>query len=851
MSSSDLSTWFERRPHWLKEAARRLLDKKGLTEQDIFELAELCRKEAVGATEEVEYTFPSDVFKATTSKSLRLCSIGDVKNINALAPRNPLRFGEGNLSIVYGQTGSGKSGYVRILKHACGARSPGALLSNLYSPGASPQQCSISYDQNGSVISCQWTANVGIITDLRTIDIYDASCGRVYVTHENDVTYEPPVLSFFSDLIAGCERVAKAIDAEMAMLSSNKALLPPDYASTEPGQWYSTLSKDTAIEDIKEHCAWENGSDKELTDLDKRLSEQAPADTAKQLRTQKLHADALILSIESLLEKLSDANCRRILELRTQFVLKEKAAKTAAEQVFKDAPLAGVGSDVWRLLWEQARKYSEEQAYRGIAFPYAGDGARCVLCQQLLSGEANERFLSFEGFVKGALQKNAETAKKELDDAVASIGDLPSSEMVATKAHAGGLTRDEDASVLEQCYSALQNRKDQLLKVESVEDMGAMPQCRKWMDGARRQSSNYEESAQKYEEDARKDNRAELGSKRLEFQARKWLSQQRKSVEEEIGRLKHIDALQAARRLTDTAVLSKKKGALAEQLITAAFVNRFAGELKNLGADRIKIELAKTRVEKGRVLHRLRLRGTSTGAPEDVLSEGEYRIVSLAAFFADVAEKQNLAPFVFDDPISSLDQDFEEAVVKRLVELSKERQVIVFTHRLSLLGLLQDAAKNAGCEPYVICVRQESWGTGEPGETPLFVKKPEKALNSLINDRLPRARKALSEEGQECYVPIAKSICTDYRILLERMIECHLLADVVQRYRRALNTTGKIDKLAQIKDCDCEFFDAMMTKYSRYEHSQPGELPVALPAPDELQHDMETLRKWYEEFENR
>jgi ABC-type Mn2+/Zn2+ transport system ATPase subunit len=63
-----------------------------------------------------------------------------------------------------------------------------------------------------------------------------------------------------------------------------------------------------------------------------------------------------------------------------------------------------------------------------------------------------------------------------------------------------------------------------------------------------------------------------------------------------------------------------------------------------------------------------------------VLSEGEYRIVSLAAFLADVGGKDFSAPFVFDDPISSLDQDFEEAVVQRLVELSQERQVIIFTH---------------------------------------------------------------------------------------------------------------------------------------------------------------------------
>lgn len=48
----------------------------------------------------------------------------------------------------------------------------------------------------------------------------------------------------------------------------------------------------------------------------------------------------------------------------------------------------------------------------------------------------------------------------------------------------------------------------------------------------------------------------------------------------------------------------------------------------------------------------------------EVLSEGERRIVALAAFIADVTGRDTKAPFVFDDPISSLDQIFEEKVIR-------------------------------------------------------------------------------------------------------------------------------------------------------------------------------------------
>jgi hypothetical protein len=161
---------------------------------------------------------------------------------------------------------------------------------------------------------------------------------------------------------------------------------------------------------------------------------------------------------------------------------------------------------------------------------------------------------------------------------------------------------------------------------------------------------------------------------------------------------------------------------------------------------------------------------------------------------------------------------------------------------------LQECGKREGREPKVTCVRSEAWGTGEPGDTPLFAKKPEKALTALLDNNLAKARKAHDEQGQDSYAPLAKAICSDFRILLERMIECELLADIVQRFRRKLTTQGKLDKLASITGEDCKLFDELMTKYSRYEHSQPNEAPVAPPTPDELKTDMEALRDWRAAF---
>jgi hypothetical protein len=303
--------------------------------------------------------------------------------------------------------------------------------------------------------------------------------------------------------------------------------------------------------------------------------------------------------------------------------------------------------------------------------------------------------------------------------------------------------------------------------------------------------------------------------------------------------------------LTNTKALSEKKGELAEILITDAFVKRFNAELKTLGASQVKVELVRSKVSKGRVLHKLQLRGASQNGLTDVLSEGENRIVSIAAFLADVTGKSNKAPFIFDDPISSLDQNYEEAVVKRLIELSQDKQVIVFTHRLSLLATVRYFAENKKTITLdVVSICSTDWGTGEPAPIPLSQRDITAALHILMNQRCQEAEKVRANGEFEHAEIFLKSMCSDFRTLVESSIEKDLLCGVVQRYQRPIHTK-KLNDLAKLKEEDCNLLDSLMTKYSGFEHSQPTESPVELPKPDELLEDMMSLKNWREEYKKR
>jgi energy-coupling factor transporter ATP-binding protein EcfA2 len=845
----DITIWFSERHQWLQIAATRLLQQAEHTDKDIAEIAALCQEEADGKLPKAACSFPASSFSQSTAGTLRLCSISDIEGVNALAPRKPLEFGKGNLTVVYGNNGSGKSGYVRLLKHVCGARHPGTLHRNVYKLGTTAQKACIGFEQDGTPRSHMWSGQ-GICDDLKGVDIFDPSFGKVFVNSEDEVSYEPPVLSFFSSLILVCEKVAAALDAEANRHQSKKPNIPADKKATPEGIWYDSISAKTTPQNIDKYCAFGNTDETEMQTLQQRLAEQAPADKAKQLRKQKQHIDTLVQDAQKFLEQLSDKNCQRIIAAKKKSILKKTAANTAAEKVFSGSKLEDIGSSVWKELWEAARNYSISSAYKEIEYPNVSEGSRCVLCHQTLTQEAKDRLMSFENFVKGEMQKAAIDAATEYEDVSQTVEALPTSETLKTKIDATGIAQDKFANQVMEFFTQLQSRKNQLHGIDSEEAVSTSLPSPKWIEDANTQSNSLDALAVKYEEDAKGDNREELKKKLSSLQARKWLSEHRPAIDEEVNRLKLLNQIQEAKKSTNTKALSQKKGELAEELITDAFVKRFNAELKALSASQVKVELIKSKVSKGRVLHKLQLRGAAQNGLIDVLSEGENRIVSIAAFLADVTGKSNQAPFIFDDPISSLGQTYEEAVVQRLIELSQDKQIIVFTHRLSLLGTVRHFAEKKSLKPEVVSIRSADWGTGEPAPIPISQSDIKTVLNTLMNQRYQDAKKA-NENGEFEHAEILlKSICSDFRTLVERSIENDLLCGVVQRFQRPVHTL-KLKDLAKLKNTDCDLLDSLMTKYSGFEHSQPAESPVEIPKPDDLLADMTALKSWREEYAKR
>ena len=184
---------------------------------------------------------------------------------------------------------------------------------------------------------------------------------------------------------------------------------------------------------------------------------------------------------------------------------------------------------------------------------------------------------------------------------------FPTKEIFKTKIDAAGL--QSDWKELESLYVELHKRKEQLGILNTQLQLSPLPSIENWKSKTKATLENNEQEAKQYDEASKKSNKDELLSKMKDLQVKQWLFQNRNSIEIEINRLKHIKLLKSAKELTNTTALSKEKSKLSKTLITQDFIDRFNTELKKLKAEEIEVELVQSRVQKGKSLHRVRLKG--------------------------------------------------------------------------------------------------------------------------------------------------------------------------------------------------------------------------------------------------
>lgn len=531
------------------------------------------------------------------------------------------------------------------------------------------------------------------------------------------------------------------------------------------------------------------------------------------------------------------------------------AAQAASGALFAGEPLPQIGSEVWQSLWESARAYSVEAAYPEQEFPVTDPGSVCVLCQQELSPQAEERLNRFEAFVRDDSQQRADAARVAYDAAIAAFAetDLTLAELAIVVATIrDDLRQDALATEVRRAALTAMWRHRQITRRHANTtalfnaDVPTLPR-----QALADQITDLEARGAALAAEADSPARAALIAERVELADRQWLNGIKADVLAQIERLQLIKELETAQRDTTTNRITTKSTEIAQALVTDALRAQFAREVANFEIAGLAVELRQQNSVQGVPRFKVALTRKPTASVGQVLSEGEHRCVALAAFMAELATTENKSGIVFDDPVSSLDHMHRAAVAKRLVAEAANRQVIVFTHDLAFLFELNRAADDVAPKPQ-IAVSSVSRGGDKAGfcrsEPPFKARRVSDIITSLTN-QLANERYNFDQGDQDKWRDTVKSIAASLRDTWEIAVE-EAVGHVIRRLSNEVKTPGLV-KLTAISIADCESMRDGFQRCSELLHSAAPALNRPLPTPDALAGEINALATWADDLRLR
>lgn len=858
VSLGTLEEWLNGRPSWLRAAAVGMIrDRRAPSEAEIDELATHCLAEAAkNLNTPHPPLLPGAILGTAAAADLRFDSISSIRGVNAIGESAKLKLSGADLTVIYGANGSGKSGYARLMKHLCGARAQGSMHGNVFDRNSEVASAVVTVSTSSAVdvgaaptvSDIHWKAIDGPVQKLRAVPIFDSATAVELGDSASSATHLPRTMRFVGALIGISDRVSANLRRRSELLVGQLPAIPEDLAQTPAATFLRQLNPALTQLSIDTTCHFPEPMRLERLALEAALAQATPAIAHAKAVSELERITKLGESMTAWAECFSDARAAEIVGARADAAAKRQAATAYATSFFDGLPLAGVGEDVWRRMWTAATQYALERAYPKHSHPNTAAGARCVLCQQVLDSNAQARMQSFSDYVGNQLQGEAATAERTLATLVGTIPQPQDPDQWQALVGAVGLNEADAAQLNGQITKRL-GALDMATTVDAVPPVS-------WDAWKTALSVRIAElTAQRDTLAALLDptGRQQKEARLRELRGTEWLAAQRLQVIAEVDRLKQQATLAAAVRLTGTGPLTIRSNEIGEAELAQGFCDRFNNELRELGGKALPVVMTHRREGKGKFTFQIKIRDSKTVVQNrEILSEGEQRIVALAAFLADAAGSGRSLPVIFDDPISSLDQRYEETVAKRLVQLAEKRQVLVFTHRLSLMVLIDNAAKKRAelalspVQVQALSITRDGPSTGMPASIDVFSLKPEKGFNQLIS-----TIGAVKKYDVGVRTMALKDACSNFRILVERSVEDHLCSSIVNRYRREIKTLNMLQKLTVIEPSDCAIINEMMTKYSTFEHSQSIEAPTWLPGADELLDDVNAMLKWIADFDKR
>lgn len=856
----EIHKWSSDQPAWQQDAIRRLYVDRSLSAADLDDLYALAK-----AAHGIEDPLKREPAKLADSdfaappvpnRLVQIAAIKNLVNVNALAEEQVLTINPTGLTVVYGENGAGKSGYSRVLKKACRARDRAeTILPNACKPpgNAAVPQAGFDVIIDGAATPLEWKGGSASPEQLSEVAIFDSHCARAYVDNEGDFAYAPYGLDILEGLVTACAAVKDMAKGEMA---ANRPNLEPFAAlaktATKVGTMLAGLSAETKPNSIVALAILSEEESARLAFLNRMLAESDPKQKAQVLRLRSSRFTGLAVRIDAALSLVENTKINELQVLVERSNRAKQAAEIASNQ-FRHTPgmLSGTGGEPWKELFEAARMFATV-SHAGSEFPQLTPDSACPLCQNLLGAEGVSRLVAFDNFIQQKAEKTAKAAKTAAAIAYKAIENA-------------ALDLAIDEALTKELKDAFPERVDvfagfqSAIRIRREAAMNAAAGAVAWDSITAIPTSPSPHLAEKAElllleakalEDSMDVNAKSLMlTEQAELDARSKLAEIKESALDAVAKLALNAKLQACVSSISTTRISRKSTDLSEDMATQEVASALNAELRALNVHELQV-IMKPQSQAGKTQYKLALQLPGGASPSAILSEGEQRAIAIASFLAEVKLGKGLGGIVFDDPVSSLDHRRRSQVASRLVEEARHRQVIVFTHDIYFLCILQQEAELARSPAVTQCIGRGPAGFGVqtdrlPFDT-LSTSKRVKALRMLCVDVASAHNTGDEAEATR----LSREAYSHLRMAWERGVEEVLLQSTVTRFTEGVSTQRL--KCVIVEDSDYEAINIGMTKSSKYSGHDPAraaQLPT--PHPDNLRDDIENLEAWRKRVERR
>ena len=178
--------------------------------------------------------------------------------------------------------------------------------------------------------------------------------------------------------------------------------------------------------------------------------------------------------------------------------------------------------------------------------------------------------------------------------------------------------------------------------------------------------------------------------------------------------------------------------------------------------------------------------------PSAILSEGEQKVIALADFIAETNITTINKGIIFDDPVNSLDEERKSVIAERLVSISKNKQVVIFTHDLVFVSSLINYSTDKSLLHECHWIENRN---GKPGQVWL---RNSPTYEKVYRNSEPVKKLYTGANNDECAPEqrefLVKSGFTALRTCYEVLVINDLFKNVVQRY----NERVSVDSLSSV-----------------------------------------------------